>query len=86
MIYVKTSHSLQQVGDNIRSKLETFQKELRHVWRDIFKKRRPGFESLLRNNLSIPVGGNQAKLPEYAGRHCHKISGESCLAKGHDLL
>jgi len=50
---VKSSYSLQQVGDNIRSKLQIFQDELHHVWRDIF-------ESLLRNNLSLPADGNQA--------------------------
>jgi hypothetical protein len=29
------------------------------VWRDIFKRWRPVFESLLRNNLSLTAGGNQ---------------------------
>jgi len=57
---VKSSHSLQQVGDNIRSKLQIFQEELHHVWRDIFKRRRPIFESLLQNNLSLPADENQA--------------------------
>jgi hypothetical protein len=57
---VKTSHSLQQLGYNIRMKLQVFQKELRHVWRDIFKRRRPVLDRLLRNNLSLPAGGNQA--------------------------
>jgi hypothetical protein len=30
------------------------------VWTDIFKWRRPVLESLLRNNLSLPAGGNRA--------------------------
>jgi hypothetical protein len=48
--------------DNIKSKLQIFQEELRYVWRYIFNRRRPVLETVLRNNLSPPAGGNRAQI------------------------
>jgi hypothetical protein len=56
LIYLATG------GENIKSKLQILQEELRHVWRDIFNRRRPVVETVLRNNLSPPAGGNRAQI------------------------